>query len=376
MADIRSYWLLRHLRADSSSHVLVYRDGVLVRSGRGLSCWFFPLSTSLAEVPTDDREVALSAFVRSSDFQDLSVQGSLTYRVIDPSKLAERVDFSIDTARGLHLRQPLDKLALQLGQLAQQEVAIWASQLPLRDALRRGPAEARARISARFETEALLEPLGLAIASVHVASVLASNDLERAIEAPMREHIQQEADEAAFARRAMAVEKERAIAENELQNRIELARREEQLISQEGANQKRKMTEEAESRRIAAEGESSRARLVAHTQAEATRAVETAKIESEKARLELQAGSIRAIETAKVDAERARMDMARQIPPAVLAALAAKELAGKLTRIEHLHLGGDAFGSMLTDLVTAGTRVLEATGSVPVEPSAPSGHGR
>jgi hypothetical protein len=63
---------------------------------------------------------------------------------------------------------------------------------------------------------------------------------------------------------------------------------------------------------------------------------------------------------ARVDAERARMDMAREIPPAVLAALAAKELAGKLQRIEHLHLGGDALGSMLTDLVTAGTRVLDA----------------
>ncbi|MBX7197483.1 MAG: band 7 protein [Sandaracinaceae bacterium] len=360
MADIRSYWFVRHLRADSSSHVLVYKNGTLVRSGRGLSLWFFPLSTSLAEVPTDDREVALSAFVRSSDFQDLSVQGTLTYRVIDASRLAERVDFSIDTRRGAHLRQPLDKLALQLGQLAQQEVAVWASGIPLRDALRQGPAEVRARIAKRLESESVLEPMGLAIASVHVASVMPSNDLERALEAPMRERIQQEADEAAFARRALAVEKERAIAENELQNRIELARREEQLISQEGANQKRKVSEEAESKRIAAEGDASRARLAASTQAETTRAVEGAKIEQEKARSELQTTSVRALEMARVEAERARMDMAREIPPAVLAALAAKELAGKLQRIEHVHLGGDALGSMLTDLVTAGTRVLEA----------------
>jgi len=360
MADIRSYWLLRHLRADSSAHVLVYRNGVLVRSGRGLSLWFLPLSTSLAEVPTDDREVALSAFVRTNDFQDLSVQGTLTYRVVDAGKLAERVDFSIDPVRGVHLRQPLDKLALQLSQLAQQEVAVWASGLPLREALRRGPAEARARVTERFERDDVLEPMGLAIASVHVASVLPSNDLERAIEAPMREHLQQEADEAVFARRALAVEKERAIAENELQNRIELARREEQLIAQDGTNSKRKMLEDAESKRIAAEGDTARARLVAQTQADSTRLVETAKIEAEKARLELQAVSVRALEMARVDAERARMEIARTIPPAVLAALAAKELAGKLTRIEHLHLGGDALGSMLTDLVTAGTRTLEA----------------
>ena len=360
MADIRSYWFVRHLRADSSSHVLVYASGALVRSGRGLSHWFFPLSTSLAEVPTDDREVALSAFVRSSDFQDLSVQGTLTYRVTDPSRLAERVDFSIDPVRGIHLRQPLDKLALQLSQLAQQEVGAWASQLSLREALRLGPVEARARIERRFEDASVLEPLGIAMASVHVASVMPSNDLERALEAPMRERIQQEADEAAFSRRALAVEKERAIAENELQNRIELARREEQLISQEGTNQKRKMTEDAEAKRIAAEGDSARARLSSATQAEATRTVESAKIEQEKARSELQAASVRALEMARVEGERARMEIARDVPPAVLAALAAKEIAGKLQRIEHLHLGGDALGSLLTDLVSAGTRALES----------------
>lgn len=359
MADIRTYWLVRHLRADSSSHVLVYKKGTLVRSGRGLACWFLPLSTSLAEVPTDDREVALSALVRSSDFQDLSIQGTLTYRVVDPSRLAERVDFSIDPLRGVHLRQPLDKLSLLLGQLAQQEAASWAAELPLREALRRGPSEVRGRIAARFEAEDTLTPLGLAIASVHVASVLPSNDLERALEAPVRERIQQEADEAAFARRALAVEKERAIAENELQNRIELARREEQLIAQDGANQKRKMTEDAESKRIAAEGDAARARLAAHVQAETTRAVETAKIEAEKARAELQAASVRALELARVEAERARMEIAKGIPPAVLAALAARELAAKLQRIEHLHVGGEALGSMLTDLVAAGTRALE-----------------
>jgi len=51
--------------------------------------------------------------------------------------------------------------------------------------------------------------------------------MEKAMEAPIRECIQQEADEAAFARRALAVEKERAIKENELKNQIELAKRDE-----------------------------------------------------------------------------------------------------------------------------------------------------
>ena len=46
-------------------------------------------------------------------------------------------------------------------------------------------------------------------------------------------------DKATFERRALAVEREGAIAENELQNQIELARRQEQLVAQNGANARR-----------------------------------------------------------------------------------------------------------------------------------------
>ena len=58
--------------------------------------------------------------------------------------------------------------------------------------------------------------------------------------------MQQEADRATFERRAVAVERERAIGENELQTQIELARREEQLVAQRGANARREAEEEAE----------------------------------------------------------------------------------------------------------------------------------
>ena len=107
----------------------------------------------------------------------------------------------------------------------------------LREVLRDGAREVRERVHAAFAAEEGMAGMGISVSGVRVASVAPTKDLERALEAPMRERIQQEADEAAFARRALAVEKERAIQENELQNQIELARREEQLITQRGQNQ-------------------------------------------------------------------------------------------------------------------------------------------
>jgi regulator of protease activity HflC (stomatin/prohibitin superfamily) len=337
MADIRNFVFLRHLRADSSAHVLRYKRGKVVASGRGLAFWFSPMTASIAEIPVDDRELPIVMSARSSDFQDVAVQGVVSYRVTDPVALADRVDFTIDTRTGAHLKQPLEKIALSLSQIAQEHAATWIGEAPLREALRDGTRVLRDKLGEAFATDEGVATMGIVVVSVRVAAVAPAKDLERALEAPMRERIQQEADEAAFARRALAVEKERAIQENELVNQIELARREEQLIAQRGQNQRRQAEDEVEARRVSAEGEAARTRLGSLAQADALRAVEGAKVEQ----------------------ERARMEITRSAEPVVLAALAARELAGKLHRIDHVHLGADALGPLLTELVTAGTRKLE-----------------
>ncbi len=337
MAEISRYLIVRHLRSETANHVLFYRRGKLARSGRGLSFWFAPMSASIAEVPVDDREVPLALTARTADYQDVTVQGVVTYRVIDAEATARRIDFTIDNARGLHLKRPLEKIQLAVAQLAQQHAAEWIARHPVKPVLRDGPEAVRERVREALETDDGVAALGLTIVSVRVASIAPAPDLERALEAPMREEIQQEADEAAFGRRALAVEKERAIQENELKNQIELARREEELIAQRGSNAKRQAALDAEARTIATQSEASRARTLAEGQSD----------------------SIRLVEGARVEQERARMEIQQNVPPAVLAALAAREVAGKLQRIEHLHLGGDALGPLLTELATAGTRALE-----------------
>ena len=87
--------------------------------------------------------------------------------------------------------------------------------------------------------------MGLEVVSVRVGAVKPVAEVEKALQVPVREGIQQEADEATFRRRAEAVEKERAIQENELQNQIELARREADLIERRGENERKRVTDEA-----------------------------------------------------------------------------------------------------------------------------------
>ncbi len=349
MAEIRRFPFVRHFRGEPSAHVLHYRRGKLVADGLGLAFWFQPLSSGIAEVPTDDRELQLVFRGRSADFQDVTIQGVVTYRVTDPRTLARRVDFSVDLALGSYLEQPLEKLSLLLTQLAQQLAADYLVATPIRAILSQGYEPIRSRITEGLTADPGLEAMGLEIVSVRVASIKPTADLEKALEAPVREKIQQDADEAAFDRRAMAVENERAIQENELKNQIELARREENLIAQRGQNARRSAEEKSEAGRIDAEGKAQRTRIHAETAAECQTVASAAEAEA-----------LRRVETARAETERQKMEAYGDTPPNVLWGLAARELAAKLRTIEHLNLTPDLLGPALADLLQAGTRRLEA----------------
>ena len=139
-------------------------------------------------------------------------------------------------------------------QLAQQFVIDELVKRDVRRILADGVAPIRAHIAAGLAAEPALEDLGIELVAVRVAAVAPTAELEKALQQPTREAIQQHADEATFQRRALAVEKERAIAENELQNRIELARREEELVAQEGANARKRATEQVAAAMVEAAG--------------------------------------------------------------------------------------------------------------------------
>ena len=336
MAQIKVLPLLRHVRSESSQHLIHFHRGRLVRSGRGLAFWFSPLSSSLAEVPCDDREVPFLFRSRSSDFQDVVVQGAVIYRVKDPVVLAGRFDFTIDPGSGRHVETPLDRLAEFFTHLAAEIGSGYAAATPLRTALTEGQREIGARLREGLLGNPSLVAMGLEVVAVHLSQVTPSAELEKALQVPTREAIQQRSDEATFQRRALAVEKERAICENELKNRIELARREEELIAEEGRNSKSRAEEAAQAEEIAVR----------------------AKAEHDGMRSAARAEGIAVVEGARVKAERDRMDIYRDLPPQALMGLAAREFAGKLDRIDKIQITPDGITSLLTELAEAGSRLM------------------
>lgn len=319
MADITRYPFLRHLRGAPTTHVQHLRNGQTVRAGVGQAFWFRPLSAVLSEVPVDDRELPLLCHARTSDFQDLAVQATVTYRFTDPAAAASRIDFSIDPESGLWRGNPLEQVAALLTESAQQYAVDLLSGGDLTSALAAGIGPVRHVIADGLEHDPRLSEIGLAIVGVRVIALRPEPDVEKALRTPTREQVQQEADRATFERRALAVERERAIGENELQTQIELARRKEQLVAQHGANARREAQEAAAASAIEADAEAGRTLALAQASAEAARL----------------AGA------AQAEAEAAHLAAYRDLPQGVLMGLALKELAANLPDIEALTITPD-----------------------------------
>lgn len=332
MADITRRFFLRHLRGQPTTFVRHTVRGRVRHEGVGQSFWYRPLTAVLSEVPVDDRELPLLSHARTADFADVTVQATVTYRLSDPTLAAERLDFSIDPQRGDWRGQPLDQVATLLAELAQQPALDLLSRLPLTEALTAGIAPVREAVAAALASDPRLTETGVTVVSSLVVAIRPEPDLERALQTPTREAVQQEADRATYARRAVAVEQERAIAENELQNRIELARREQQLVEQKGANDRRVAELESAAKLVASQGALERSRLAAET---------------ERLREEARADGVRAVGLASAEAEAARLAAYRGVPPTVLQAIAWEKLAANPPQIGELTITPDVVTKLI-----------------------------
>lgn len=325
MADITRYPFLRHLRGTATVHVQHVRNGRVRHAGTGLSFWFRPLSAVLSEVPVADRELPLLFHARTSDFQDVTVQATLTYRIADPDLASSRIDFSVDPDTGAWRTMPLDQVAGLLTEIVQQQSLALLAAMPLTRALVTGVETLRSTVGGSVSGDVRLAETGIEVVALRVVAIRPEPEVEKALRTPAREQVQQEADRATYERRAVAVERERAISENELQSKIELARREEQLVTQRGANSRREAEEQAAAGQIGAEAQARRTLTLAEGEAEATRT-----------RGEADAA-----------AESAMLAARRDLPETVLWTEALRELSGRLPDIDHLVLTPDLLSPLL-----------------------------
>src|SRR5258707_2761503 len=84
-----------YVKVPPTTYVMHYAGGKAKRQGAGLSFWYWAPAATIVQIPLASMTQPFAFLDVSSDFQGVTLQGQVTYRVAEPAKLAERLDFSV-----------------------------------------------------------------------------------------------------------------------------------------------------------------------------------------------------------------------------------------------------------------------------------------
>ncbi len=218
----------RFIKVPPTQHLIHYRKGRIRRAGPGLAFWYFAPYATLVSVPTGSAEIPFIFEETTGDFQTVTLQGTVTYQVADPKRLAQLLDFTLKAEGSGYRTEDPEKLPQRVTNAVQVLAKVELQARTLQNALRTGDAIALA-VRKGLAGSPEIEALGLQVLGLAVLAIKPTPETARAIEAETREALLKKADEATYARRNAAVEQERAIRENELKTDQVVQEREQEL---------------------------------------------------------------------------------------------------------------------------------------------------
>ena len=209
---------IMYRKANPTDYVLHFSRGKLAREGAGLSFFYFAPSSSIVSVPLASVNIPFVFNEPTADFQTLTVQGQITYRIADPKRAAAMLDFTLD-AKGRYVSDQYQKLPERLVYSLQTLVRAEIQALPLRQALVHGDS-LTARVLLQLKASPEIVQLGVEILNLAILSLKPTPEMAKALEAEAREALNRNADEAVYSRRNSAIEQERRLKENELETEL------------------------------------------------------------------------------------------------------------------------------------------------------------
>ena len=219
---------LRFIKSQPTIHLMQFRKGRVVREGDGLSFFYYAPSSTLVAVPVASQASDFMLELVTSDFQGVTVQGEVSYRVEDPRRTAALMDYSLlPNGQGYASEDP-QRLASRVAMQAKVVIQQAVQALDLKQALKASAAIARAA-QQQLAAQAEIDALGLQILGVAIVAIKPTPDIARALEAEARESNLKAADDAVYLRRMASVQNERSIRQNELDTEIAVEQKKRQI---------------------------------------------------------------------------------------------------------------------------------------------------
>lgn len=218
---------LNHIKFDSMTHAFYYKNGGLKKEGRGLSFFYFAPNSSIVAIPMGSNDLPFIFKESTNDYQTVTIQGQISYKIANPKMLADVLDFTIND-EGTYKKNDIEKLNQRIINEAQTSTSSFIHNIGLKEATR-SAKEMENRILEGLKSSEAINMLGIEILGANVLAVQANPEMSKALETETRERLQQEADQAIYERRNFAVEQERKIKESELNTEIAVEEKQKQI---------------------------------------------------------------------------------------------------------------------------------------------------
>lgn len=226
---------VNYVKFEPSEFVIKYKSGRLEKEGKGLAFYYYAPITSVIVVPTGSRSVPFIFEETTKDFQSITIQGEVNFKIEDSKKLSGLLNYDYNLAKKTYLSEDPLRLNQKVVNLVRVQTKKIFENMALKDALQCSETLAEKIIGSLVKHEEGAR-FGLEFLSVLILSILPNKETARALEADARENILRKADEALYIRRNAAIEQERIIKENELNTQIALEEKNRQVVEKKMAN--------------------------------------------------------------------------------------------------------------------------------------------
>lgn len=218
----------RFIKFQPSEYVLKYRNGRIVKEGCGLSFCYYAPNTSIVVVPIGSVDAPFIFEEVTSDFQTVTVQGQIDYRIIEQKKITSLLNYTLDMKGMGYSSDDPQKLSQKVINIVRILTKKTLENKQLKDAIKSSEVLAQGILNEiRINEEIKL--LGIEILGLSILAIVPNKETSRALEAQVREQLLNKADEAIYERRNSAIEQERHIKENEFNTEIAIENKKRQV---------------------------------------------------------------------------------------------------------------------------------------------------
>lgn len=333
---------IKFIKFQPSEYVLKYKNGKVVKEGAGIYFYYYAPTTSIVVVPIASSDCPFMFEEVTEDFQSVSIQGQVTYRIVDRKNVAEMLNFTLDIKNGNknYISDDPKKLSIRISNMVRVMAKKHIESLTLSDAIRSSEGLANSIFEDMKKNEEIKQ-LGIEIMGLTVLAVKPNKDTSRALEAETREKILKISDDAVYERRNASIEQERRVMENEYNTEIAVENKHRQVretkLDAEQAEMRKKNELKSEQLDAEISFEEKRKALITLT-AENTKAEADAKAYELKAMMNALSG---------VDTDVIKALTTIGMNPQVLVANAFQNLAGNAEKIGHLNITPDLISEMM-----------------------------